>query len=735
MPASELLELAREGAHERFEARCLELLENGQLKLADLVGPFEQLEKTGQTEQLAGVAQTVLDLADARAEPRAALKLLQVALTAAPDKPELRELAAVLYRALYGQTEGFDIILKASGIEGGRPIRMASKLLDLCLTLQPGDTLISRMDDRVAEVTEIDRANGLFTLRQEGRVTTRPAPEVVREFDRIVSDDFRVLRQLRPEQLASLIEEDPVKVVIGLIHAHGELIDADQLKHDLVPRYIPSKDWSKWWTRARGLLKRNPHVIMEGRSPIILQYSAEGMTLEEETWEALGNQRDPVEWMNAVESYLREKSSRKEKPDEELLLRISGKIADYIEAVREYRLGEALTCALVLERLGEKGLPLLDDARSQAVDTLRAAPDAGLLLREVPHDSLRERGLEALKAARPDDWAVHALNWLRTAPAGLLDKLASEAVDAGHTENVQAFIDAGLADPVHYPELLYWIWKGPKKAGGLRVPPDDELFRLILDTLTELGRTTLADAEVVKQFRHRTKAALALRDYAKARGCLEQLTEAAAIPIRRQLDRLDGLGDTMRLKLLDMLRDAHPQLWVVKPKYTQPWEDRETLWATTEGVSRRTAERDQVVNVEMPANAKRIGEAASHGDLSENSEYKFALEERDLLRARLATLNDELSRSRTLSEHDVPEDHVGIGTRVKLRRVSDGDERVMTFLGPFETDVDRGVFSYLAPVSQKLMGCRAGDHISLLLDGQVQELEIVSIENALARRL
>ena len=43
----------------------------------------------------------------------------------------------------------------------------------------------------------------------------------------------------------------------------------------------------------------------------------------------------------------------------------------------------------------------------------------------------------------------------------------------------------------------------------------------------------------------------------------------------------------------------------------------------------------------MRANAKAIGEAAAHGDLSENSEYRFALEERDLLRARLAQLQGQ----------------------------------------------------------------------------------------------
>ncbi|MGE0481732.1 MAG: GreA/GreB family elongation factor [Phycisphaerae bacterium] len=119
------------------------------------------------------------------------------------------------------------------------------------------------------------------------------------------------------------------------------------------------------------------------------------------------------------------------------------------------------------------------------------------------------------------------------------------------------------------------------------------------------------------------------------------------------------------------------------------------------------------------------------GDLSENSEYKFALEERDLLRARLAQMNNDLSRARELHFHDVPKDHVGIGSHVTAREIATGETRSMTFLGPFDTDVERSVYNYLAPFSQKFMGARLGDHVKVTLDGRDAELEVVAIENGL----
>jgi len=98
----------------------------------------------------------------------------------------------------------------------------------------------------------------------------------------------------------------------------------------------------------------------------------------------------------------------------------------------------------------------------------------------------------------------------------------------------------------------------------------------------------------------------------------------------------------------------------------------------------------------------------------------------------VAAINDELSRARTLTPYDVPTDYVGIGSRVTLRDVADGSQRVVTFLGPFETDVERACYSYRAPMAQKLMGRRPGERVTLTIDGCQKEFEIVGLANALA---
>jgi transcription elongation GreA/GreB family factor len=732
MSASQWLQPVKDGDLDAFELRCLEALEQGDLALTELVPAFEELERQAQAERAAALGQMVLENTDARSDPAAALKIACIALLGDPGNAELRERTAALYRQMHGDKPGFDALLDASGLTTGRPARNALRLLDACLSLELGDALISRTENVVVEVVKVDLRHGLVTLRHPQRPKTVTPTEFSREYERVAPDDFRVLRALRPEQLAERLQSDPVAVVIGLIRAHGELIDQDFLKRELVPKYIAAREWSKWWTRARARLQRSPHVIVEGRAPVLLRYTAAPRTLEDTTWEAFVDASDPEQWLAIIEGYLRDKRKHRELPDAALLARCQAQLAEHRERLGGRRPSEALACALVSEIIAAGAGQTGDDAPKPAQEMLRRSTDPAELIAGLESEPLCGRALNALLRARPEDAAARAAGLMPTAPASLLDRIVAAARDAGLLELVQTHIDTALADPVDYPELVYWLWRGPDETAGLRLPPLPELFLTILEALSPRGRRlSLVKKEPMKRFRQRARAALSLRDYAQVRACLEQTTADRAVTLRRQLERLEGIGANARSRMLNMLRAVHPELWAAPQERVAPWDDPDVLWNTAAGIRRKTEERDHLVNVTMRENAKRIGEAAAHGDLSENSEYRFALEERDLLRARLAQMNSDLARAEAIAPHSVPRDHVGIGSRVTLRDSADGSSYVLTFLGPFDADVEQGVYSYRAPLSLRLMGARVGDRLTLAPDGRERELEVVEIADGL----
>ncbi len=730
MATSELMQLARDGNVDAFEKRCLEVLEGG-ADLATLATSFQQFERKTLTQKVATIGQMVLENRDSATDPAAALAIARVALLADLNSETLRTRVAELYRRVHGETPGFHQLLDLSGLESGRPPRNALRLLDFCLNVHAGDVLVSRTEGHVCEVLDVSLADGQITMRRDNRPKTVSALELSREFDRVDADDFRVLRQLRPQRLLELLESNPAKVIIDLIRVHENVLDQNLLKRELCPRYIDEKDWNKWWTDARAVLKRHPNVVMEGRSPVVLSYREVALTVEDELWTQVTAAKDPKKWLALVEGYLREKKSHKEQPSRETLQRIHGHIVNFIKAIGDKRPVEALGCALVAEKLDEECGLQGDDVKKLAVDMLRKAPDPAALIARIEDAALWERVLPTLGTARPEEAARVAVALIPIAPASQIDDLVEMARAGGRVAEIQPHIDAAFTKPHEYPEVTYWLWKGPTNKEGLKLPTEGELFTRNILTLSSLGRTLLVPTETVKRYRHRIKAAISLKDFGLARLAIAKIEGPAAITLRGQLERLDGLGDNTPAKLLDILRDVHPDMWRVVQKRIEQWDDSETIYTTRAGLQKKTEERDTLVNVTMRDNARRIGEAASYGDLSENSEYKFALEERDLLRARLAQMNNELSIAQTIEPEEVPTATIGVGSRVTFRRTSDGNMRTITFLGPFEADVERGILNYRAPVSRKLMGLTQGDRVTVALEGSDAEFEVISIENGL----
>jgi transcription elongation factor GreA len=309
--------------------------------------------------------------------------------------------------------------------------------------------------------------------------------------------------------------------------------------------------------------------------------------------------------------------------------------------------------------------------------------------------------------------------------------VATRLIDAGVTKDeLDSVVQQIMASPVAHFEALLWLWEGPGKSECIPVPPLVTILSRILRALGECRRSDRVSKEKARHLGARARHVLSARKYKRFDECLEQVEPGMAHALHTQVRQLDLLGVSVHEKLLGRLRAKFPTQDARRE--TPAWLREDVLYVTEAGMSRKRQEIDHHVNVKMRENAKAIGRAAAHGDLSENSEYKFALEERDLLRARLAQMNAEMAMAEVLDPADVPIDHVGIGTTLTLRRVSDGEPYEMTVSGPWEADSDKGWFNYKTPLAQKVLGRRVGEVVEFEHTAATGTYEIMALENALA---
>ena len=202
---------------------------------------------------------------------------------------------------------------------------------------------------------------------------------------------------------------------------------------------------------------------------------------------------------------------------------------------------------------------------------------------------------------------------------------------------------------------------------------------------------------------------------------------AAAVRLHRTVTECEALPAEVRDTLIETLNEAHPEQFIVKQNL---WEDGQ-VYLTPEGYEKCHAALDKLVHEDMRRNAVAIGTAAAKGDLRENWEYKAALEERDRLVERAGRLREEFERARILRPDEITGEEVNVGTTVHLRDTASGRERTVTFLGPWDADIENGIYSYLAPLSLRFMGKRIGDRVLAALGDCEAEYEIAAIQKAI----
>ncbi len=148
---------------------------------------------------------------------------------------------------------------------------------------------------------------------------------------------------------------------------------------------------------------------------------------------------------------------------------------------------------------------------------------------------------------------------------------------------------------------------------------------------------------------------------------------------------------------------------------------------TRTGYEKLKAELDHMENVEMPEAAKRVGEARSEGDLSENAEYHGARESQGMLQAKINLLGDKLARAQIMDTSKINRNEVMFSATVLVRDLEFDDEETFILVGAGEEDYDSGKIMVTSPLAQGLIGKKVGDKVEIPVPAGTMKFEILKI--------
>jgi transcription elongation factor GreA len=136
---------------------------------------------------------------------------------------------------------------------------------------------------------------------------------------------------------------------------------------------------------------------------------------------------------------------------------------------------------------------------------------------------------------------------------------------------------------------------------------------------------------------------------------------------------------------------------------------------TAEGLRKLEEELEHLKTVKRREVAERIKAAKEFGDLAENSEYEDAKNDQAFTEGRILQVEQMLRNAKVIDNHDSPSDEVVVGSTVRLKDLTTGEDLIFMIVGSPEADPDEDKISNESPVGRALLGKRKGDVVEILV--------------------
>ena len=136
-----------------------------------------------------------------------------------------------------------------------------------------------------------------------------------------------------------------------------------------------------------------------------------------------------------------------------------------------------------------------------------------------------------------------------------------------------------------------------------------------------------------------------------------------------------------------------------------------------------------LISKDRPEIINAIASAREFGDLKENAEYHAAKEKQSFIEGRISEIELKLSNAEVIevTKLDI-KNKVVFGSTVKLKNIDSSSIVKYKIVGEDEADIDKGLISYLAPVSRAIIGKRLLDIVEFKSSKGKTIFKIQSIE-------
>ncbi len=317
--------------------------------------------------------------------------------------------------------------------------------------------------------------------------------------------------------------------------------------------------------------------------------------------------------------------------------------------------------------------------------------------------SQKKRFLDRLKTIRADDWFKLVPKFFIAGTDRRIRTMIEKELSRNRPALWQKLQDRILTSYHQNPSAFVWILENWNR---LKLNRASGFISRAVDLL---------ESTAFRRDWPRLRAALGRNNDRLMRSAIQEIDQNMGRSLLNRINDLRSLQQYRKDEITKLITARFPHLAKEKGE--------DIILSSKTGIEHARQELQNLVRKELPETAEEIARARAHGDLSENYEYKAAKEKQARLMRQINKLRADLSRAKPIARIDINISHVSVGCRVRLEDES-GQTQEYTILGPWDSDPEHGIISYLAPFGQRLLNKKPGE--SLEMAGHVFVLKQVS---------
>jgi transcription elongation factor GreA len=525
-----------------------------------------------------------------------------------------------------------------------------------------------------------------------------------------------VRKETEPKKILELIADNPAQLIVEALESYpNKATTAIDLEITL-SQVIGEEKFKKWWGDARKAVAKDPRVSVPEKKTECYILRETPVSAEDEIFDQFNSTRSARRRISLAEDYA---SASAHKAAQANLTEVLKGVADAVKDSNQIDAAERLYGAAVRDRIAKvAGVDAATFEPSQAslVANLRDLP---AIAEKIPVQ-FQSHFLELIKATHPIECRDIVFSLLKVSQGKFTTECINFLVENGYSDDLASTLKRWQTEQNLRAPVLLWIVKNRHSKKFAKLLNDLITPRLLSAIFFAIDYEALQAASA----RRIPLGDILSDDTELIADLLSTADPETARDLANTLLLNQGFEELTKKSLLARFIKIFPNIQSLVAVDAEAKEDG--MLVSRPSFERKREEYETIVSKKIPENSKAIATAREHGDLKENSEYKMAKQDQQVLMAQKSQLERELARARISDFKDATIEQVSVGSVVEVR-VPDGATTKYTILGVWDGDPDHHIISYKTPLGAALIGKKAGETVKVKMGSSEDSYSIVSI--------